>query len=49
MNFNKDDFDKIKKHCDDNALDMSKWIVKIAFEKIEMTSTISNINNTKHA
>lgn len=34
VNFNKDDFDKIKKYCGDNALDMSKWIVKIIFEKI---------------
>jgi hypothetical protein len=34
VNFNKEDFDKIRKYCDDRALDMSKWIVKITFDKI---------------
>ena len=34
VNINKDDFDIIKKYCDENALKMSKWLVKIALEKI---------------
>jgi hypothetical protein len=34
VNFNKDDFDKIRKYCDTHALDMSKWIIKITFDKI---------------
>lgn len=34
VNINKEDFEKIKKYCDNNALDMPKWLVKIAFEKI---------------
>jgi Asp-tRNA(Asn)/Glu-tRNA(Gln) amidotransferase B subunit len=34
ININKEDFDIIKKYCDDNALDMSKWIVKNILEKI---------------
>lgn len=34
VNLLKVDFDKIKKYCDENALDMPKWLVKIAKEKI---------------
>ena len=34
INVDKNDFDKIKKYCNDNALNMSKWLIKIAYEKI---------------
>ena len=34
INIPKEDFDKIKKYCDDNALRMPKWMVKIVLEKI---------------
>lgn len=35
VNFNKEDFDKIKSYCEYNALDMPKWLVKIANENME--------------
>ena len=31
----KENYDKIKKYCDDNALNIPKWIIKIALEKIK--------------
>ena len=34
VNIPKPEFDAIKKYCDDNALSMPKWLVKIAREKI---------------
>lgn len=30
VNFSKDDFDMIKTYCNNNTLDMPKWLVKIA-------------------
>ena len=33
----KEGFDTIKKYCDENALSMNKWLVKIALEKIQYT------------
>ena len=35
VNMSKSDFDTIKKFCDNNALNMCKWLVKIAYEKME--------------
>lgn len=34
INIDMNDFDVIKKYCDDNALNMSKWLVKIAKDLI---------------
>jgi len=34
VNINKEEFDVIKKYCNTNALNMPKWLVKLAFEKI---------------
>jgi hypothetical protein len=34
INIPKDEFDSIKKHCEDNSLDMVSWIVKNTTEKI---------------
>ena len=41
VNFDKESFDKLKKFCDDNAFDMSKWLLKIAFEKINNDGKIN--------
>lgn len=37
VNIDKEDFDRIKKYCDENAYNMSKWLVKIALENINYT------------
>lgn len=34
INIDKSDFDKLKKYCDERAINLSKWLIKIAFEKI---------------
>ena len=34
VNIPKEDFDNIKKYCDENSLDMPKWIVKNSLEKL---------------
>lgn len=36
INIDKNNFDKIKKYCNENTLNMSKWLVKIALEKISL-------------
>ena len=36
INLNKDDFDEIKSYCDENALNMTKWIVKILKKNMEL-------------
>jgi hypothetical protein len=33
INIPKSDFDILKKYCDENALDMPKWMVKLAIDK----------------
>jgi hypothetical protein len=43
VNIDKEDFDKIKKYCDDNALDMPKWLVKLSKE--EMSKNMSYLPN----
>lgn len=35
VNLNKPEFDKIKEYCNHNALNMCRWLEKIALEKIE--------------
>lgn len=42
VNINKKDFDFIKKYCDDNALKMPKWLVKIALKEIHQTNKEEN-------
>lgn len=34
ININSESFETIKKHCDKNALDLPKWLVKIAIDNI---------------
>ena len=34
VNFNKKDFDKMKKYCNENAFDLPKWLLKLALEEI---------------
>lgn len=45
INIDKDDFDKIKKYCDANAYNMSKWISKLALVRIK--ETLEGWNKTK--
>ena len=35
VNINKSDFDIIKKFCDDNSLNMSRWISNISRQEVE--------------
>lgn len=42
INILKSDFDVIKKYCDDNALKMPKWLVKIALKEINQTQKEEN-------
>ena len=37
INIDKKDYDVIKKYCDENALNASKWLSKIALEKIQQS------------
>lgn len=34
VNFNKKDFDEMKQYCDKHALDLPKWLIKLAFKEI---------------
>lgn len=34
VNINKDSYEQIKEYCQRNALDLPKWLEKIALEKI---------------
>ena len=36
VNLDKTDYETIQKYCNHNALDLPKWLVKIALDKIEM-------------
>ena len=36
VNIDKSDFDIIKKYCEDNALNMPKWMVLVCKEQIEL-------------
>ena len=40
INIPKKEFDYIKKYCEDNALNMSKWIVKTLTRKINVKLNI---------
>lgn len=44
VNFNKKDFDKMKQHCNKNALDLPKWLTKLAFEEINKSNKIIKEN-----
>jgi hypothetical protein len=35
INISKQEYDIIKKYCDEKTLCLSKWIVKLALEKIK--------------
>ena len=37
INIDKSDYNTIKKYCDDNALHLPRWIVKIAMNVINST------------
>ena len=47
VNIDKDDFDVIKKYCEQNAYNMSKWLVKIAREQIFTYEHIETMNKEK--
>ena len=34
VNINKDSYQQIKEYCEKNALDLPKWLEKVALEKI---------------
>lgn len=38
VNIDKDSYNIIKEYCNDNALDMPKWLEKIALEQINSDS-----------
>ena len=39
VNIDKKIFDTVKKYCDENSLNVAKWLEKIAMEKINMQKT----------
>lgn len=47
INIDKKNFDAIKKYCDDNALNMSKWLIKIANDLIVKEKIKCEQNNIK--
>lgn len=47
INISKVEYDIIKKYCDENTLNMTKWIVKILLDKIE-ESNHKKLTNTKN-
>jgi len=40
INLDKESFDTIKKYCDDNALNMTKWLTKLANHNININDEV---------